>query len=175
MPDFSGRHRRRRGGTRSGSRRKHSWVELRSETNSTMTPANTRREIVLLLPLDDSEEVTLIRVVGSVFMGLQQDAAVNVVQLMAWGIYVSDSGSQGDLNLDPMNTLDIANEEWMMLKGTYDNTAVNNSTVSNIAGAMRVDIRVSRKVPEGTGIKLVFNSNANYVSAAYLRGLVLLT
>ncbi len=135
-----------------------------------MVAADTRSEVVLLLPLNEGEAVTLIRIVGSIFLGLQADAAANRVELGAWGIYIASSGSAGDLNLDPINSVDQDHENWMMLRQEYYNTSVTNSLPARLEH--RVDIRVSRKVREGEGIKLVWNCNVAYVRAAALRGLV---
>ena len=163
----------RKTGRRRGTRRSHSWINLRTELNSTLTAVAVRREVVLLLPATDADSVTLIRIVGSIFTGIQADAAANRVELVAWGIYIADSGTAGDLNLNPIIGLDVGHENWMMLKGDYYNTSVTNLVPARLEH--NVDIRVSRKVPEGSGIKLVFNANVAYVSAAYLRGLVLHT
>ncbi len=162
----------RRTGARGGkgSRRETQWVDLRLENNSTMVAAGTRSEVVLLLPLDESEAVTLIRIVGNIFMGLQADAAANRVELAAWGIYIADSGSSGDLNLNPINAVDQDHENWMFLRPMYLSTSVTN--LVPVPADDHVDIRVSRKVREGAGIKLVWNCTVAYVRAATLRGLV---
>ncbi len=160
----------RRTGRGRGTRRETQWVNLRSELNSTMVAANTRSEVVLLFPLNEGEAVTLIRIVGNIFMGLQADAAANRVELAAWGIYIAGSGSAGDLNLDPINAVDQDHENWMFLRPQYLSTSVTN--LVPVPADDHVDIRVSRKVREGDGIKLVWNCSVAYVRAGYLRGLV---
>ncbi len=163
-------HRRTpRAGVRAG-RRKTQWVELRNELNSSLIAAGTRSEVVLMLPANESEAETLIRIVGSIFMGLQADVAGQRVELAAWGIYIAPSGSSGDLNLDPINAVDQDHENWMMLRQFYLSTAVVN--LVPVPSEQKVDIRVSRKVEEGQGIKLVWNCTVAYVRAAALRGLV---
>ncbi len=163
-------HRRTGRGSRGGPRRETQWVDLRLENNSSMIGAGVRSEVVLLLPLDESEAVTLIRIVGNIFMGLQADAAANRVELAAWGIYIAGSGSAGDLNLDPINLVDLDHENWMFHRSMYLSTSVTN--LVPVPADDHVDIRVSRKVREGEGIKLVWNCTVAYVRAATLRGLV---
>ncbi len=163
-------HRRTGRRRAAGPRRETQWISLRNESNSILVAAQTRSEVVLFLPLDESEAATLIRIVGSVFIGLQADAAANTVQQASWGIYIAGSGSAGDLNLDPINTVDQDHENWMMLRQDFLSTSVTNLVPALVEN--RVDIRVSRKVREGEGIKLVWNANVAYVRAAALRGLV---
>ncbi len=165
-------HARRRN-VRGHARRRSAWVEMASEVSTTTTPATVRREVVLLLPTSDAEEVTLVRIVGSVAVGLTANLVGSWVPII-WGIYIAGSGSAGDLNLDPLNTLDMQSEHWMHLQTLYGNTNSDNLVPEAEFASHRVDIRVKRKVAEGDGIKWVVNGQVGYRSIVRLRGLVLL-
>ncbi len=167
------RRQRFRGG--SAPKRITSWVNLANEAVAVASLANARREIVLLLPLADEEAVTLIRIVGAVNIRRDLDAVGETWNRVAWGIYYAPSGSAGDLNMDPLSAVDKDSEHWMHIKYHYqtndaESVALNGSGFP--AADQQVDIKVMRKVQEGDGIKIVFNSGVGFRSAATLRGLV---
>lgn len=165
-------HARRRN-VRGHARRRSAWVEMISEISSTNSGASVPRELVLLLPTNDSEMVTLVRIVGAVGMWLQSDQAT-VAQAMAWGIYIAGSGATSDMKMTPLNALDAQSEHWLHIRKYFGNTAFGTNVIESSQLFQQVDIRVKRKVAEGDGIKLVFDGAVAYRSIAHLRGLVLL-
>ncbi len=166
-------HSRRRN-VRGRARRRSAWVEMANELVGTLTGANVPRELILLLPTTDAEQVTLVRIVGAVHMGLQTSTAADQVTPLAWGIYIAGSGTGSDLVMDPLESLDMQSEHWMHMRTVWANTD-NAGTNTGINGLLqRVDVRVKRVVAEGDGIKWSAKSPSAWVSAVRLRGLVLL-
>ncbi len=149
-------------------------MELTNDLVVTLRGANTLLDVALLVPTLDSEQVTLVRIVGAVHMGLQASEAGDQARVLAWGIYIAGSGSAADMVMDPTSSLDMQSEHWMHLRYKWANTdeSGTNTGIDRLADA--VDIRVKRKVSEGDGIKLVSNCSAAFTVGARLRGLVLL-
>jgi len=153
-----------------GPRRLTSWISGRTDATALTTAAGLVREVTLFVPLEDHEGATIIRIVGSVGIWPTQDSTFP--QTLAWGIYKAGSGSDGDLQMDPLASLDRESEHWMHMQFVYRNKNVTNTTGSNIMYSHQddlVDIRVMRKVMEGDGIKIAFNGTQNYASMANLR------
>ncbi len=167
----------RRGAHRRGAaRRKTTWFGGIDEINTTASAAGIRRDVPLFVPLEDHEGATVIRIVGSVVMGLQGDQVGDTMTSCAWGIYKAGSGSAGDLELDPISALDRDSEHWMHMRFLWRNKstgAAGKGDQDDLAN--NVDIKVMRKVEEGDGLKLVFNSLVAYVAGANLRVLLLHT
>lgn len=155
------------------SGRVHSWEDFANNNQSALVAATTRSEIVLALPATDADAFTVLRIVGQIYIGLQANAPANTVLRGAWGIYIADSGSAGDLNLDLTSSLDMGHENWLMWRAFYMNTVTTVLAAESSFTNVHVDIKVSRKVPEGSGLKLVWNCADAYVRVAALRGLVL--
>ncbi len=159
------RHRRT-----SGPKRLTSWINGHQENTRVFTLNSVVRELALFVPLEDHEGATVIRIVGNV--GLYPDADSAVVVAMTWGIYIAGSGSDGDLQLDPLSGLDRDSDHWMHMRFLYKNKDVQNTTGSNIVydyAETAVDIRVMRKVQEGDGIKIAMNCGVDYASIVNLR------
>lgn len=162
---------RRRFTGRAGPKRFTSWIDGVNDGTSTVHLALARPESVLFLPLADNEQATVTRIVGSVFIQVQLNQGVDTVIRVAWGIYLAASGSAGDFQLDPLSSLDKDSEHWLHTRTFYQSTNIASAT--NMAFAEQsVDIKVMRKVNEGDGIKLVFNSGGPFVKAASLRLLI---
>ncbi len=166
---------RSRGRTRRGPRRRSSWVDLGIQVNAQDVAAAVISEAVLILPLQDEEAVTLVRIVGTVAMGLQASEIGTSQILMSWGIYIAASGSQGDLNMSPQSAVDAESEHWLHVKHMYENTGVASLAMNVNYEDNRVDVRVMRKVQEGDGIKIAFRCPVAYTRAFALRALVLHT
>ncbi len=163
---------RPRGRSRS-PRRLTSWISGNAETGAVSTAGGAIRELTLFVPLEDHEGATLIRIVGSVALYLDVDAADPV--LLSWGIYKAGSGSVGDLSLSPSSPLDRESEHWMHMRFLSQNKNVNVGDGQITVGgyeAEYVDIKVMRKVQEGDGIKIALTCAANFLSMVNLRCLL---
>ncbi len=165
---------RRPKGRSRAPRRLTSWINAQTAAGAAVTGADTIRELTLFVPLEDHEGATVIRIVGSVWMGPTQDTGVNNVDVYSWGIYIAGSGSAGDLQMSPASALDRDSEHWMHMRHMYFNRSFSgtNDDISMFRSSYldyAVDIKVMRKVHEGDGIKLAFEATRSYNSIANLR------
>lgn len=159
---FSGR---RMGGR--GQRRSTFWADLVLETTFTDTGLGTNRNVTLYQPADEDESVTVLRIVGTVALGLQANAAV--VQAVHWGVYVSSQGSTDTL-LTAVNSTDVSSEDWLFWNAFY--VARNDIETGQPVIQEKVDIRAKRKLDQSK--HLVWTAQCAGVawsSAINLRGL----
>jgi len=158
---------------RSSDRRKTAWVDLVTEPTSVSTAAGVLRTVVLFLPATDADGATLVRIVGSYMMMIQADQATTFKAAYA-GIYFATVGSVSSATMDPSSTIDRDSEDWMWHQTTYHNRASGTADV-DFWPFSQVDIKVARKVAEGSAITLGFNCEVAYRSVVNLKGLLLLT
>jgi len=149
-------------------KRSMSWEVGVGESLSTATAANVDRQVPLFVPLEDHQGATVTRIVGSVTMGLQNNAVGTDIQMLAWGIYWAGSGTVGDMQMSPTATLDQESNHWLHLRHLHLSTRVSDRTQFGWQHDF-VDIRVQRKVAEGEGLILAFESAFAYESIASLR------
>ena len=160
---------RRYSGRRFGGRGKRAstfWVDLAVEDTTTDSTANNNRNLVLFAPSDQDENITLLRTVGSVAMGLQ--AAAVTVTALRWGIFVAAQGST-DVLLLPNSATDAGSEDWLHWTQRY--SATKDTEAVYEVDQWKVDIRVKRKLNDSRNLLWIGISSAAWSSAVNLRGL----
>ena len=167
--------RARRRFTRRGQRRRTFWsIGLGGgtglETAGVNTAAGTSRDLLLATILSDADQsLTLVRTVGSVGVSLQAAPATSVP--VFWGMYTAQSGGGGSLRLDARTDADVSEENWMHWRAVIlfgaDQTLNRTDNV--------VDIKVMRKMDQGTEIRWNGRSQSAWESCVCLRMLFMAT
>lgn len=160
------RRRRVRRPVRGRARRNTTWVDLAAQSQSSDTAANTLSENQLFLMSDELEATTVLRIVGTIFMGLQSDSAI--VTMGYWGLFKFDGDS--DTTINPASLTGVSSENLMMWK------AVPMATIDSGLGPQwkdfEVDIRAKRKLVAGDSLSLnFFCTSLAYSHIHALRGL----
>lgn len=146
---------RRRNFARRGKRRRTFWTAMGQmgggaapEGQGVNTANNVSRDLLLCTILSDQDQTaTLVRIVGSVYVGLQASPAV--VMPIYWGIYTAQSGGGGSIRLEADTQADISEETWLHWRVSHqfalDQTLNRTDEL--------VDIKVMRKLEQGVEIR----------------------
>ncbi len=157
----------RRGRGRTARRRSY-WVHLNSDTSGINVAANVAQNVTLFaLPEDTNIANTLVRIVGSVYLGVQASPAF--VAAVYYGIYKRSTSAAQSLVLNALVDTDIGSEEWLFWK-------VVNEFQADLVHHWsddKVDIKVMRKLTENEELASAANSTVNYHICENLRGLFL--
>ena len=157
---------RRRRVPRGRARRETFWVDLAVEKDQVNGAAGALRTVTLYQPATDQDKVTVVRIVGSIFLSLQ--AAQATVTAGYRGIYAS-----GDTGMSPDVASTIGDEDWMWW--TALPLVTGESDGADFQNIYSVDIRVKRKLDLDKPLVLsLIVPQAPYASMVNLRGLMML-
>ncbi len=149
-------------------RRRSYWVHLVSDSSGINVAAGAQTNTVLFaLPEDTNIANTLVRIVGSVYLGVQATPAF--VACVYYGIYKRPTSAGDAFTLNPTNDDDIGSEEWLFWKVVNEFQA----DLVHHYGDDKVDIKVMRKLTENEELMSATGSSVAYHLAANLRGLFL--
>ncbi len=150
------------------ARRRSYWVHLRSDSSGINVAANVATNTVLFaLPEDTNIANTLVRIVGSLYLGVQATPAF--VAAVYYGIYKRSTSAAQSLVLNPTSQPDIGSEEWLFWKVVNEFQA---DLVHHYSDD-RIDIKVMRKFTENEELASAANSTVAYHICENLRGLFL--
>ena len=146
------------------------WVDLALEQSAVDSGAGVIRVVTLFQPIDEDEKVTILRIVGSVFVGVQ--AAQGTVTSVNWGVYTAPTGTTS-LLLNPASSSNVSSENWLHWRSVY--TSRSDVDSSDISGylASKVDIKVKRKLDPTTLLQWSCSAGVAFSSAVSLRGLMM--
>ncbi len=161
------RKRFRRGRT---GRRRSFWELLTRNTSGVNVNANVANNVTLFSVTEDAsgqDPVTLVRIVGSVYLGIQ--TTPSFVAPVFYGIYWRPTSSSNSLVLSAISTADRGSEHWMFTK------VVNEFQADLVHHWVddHIDIKVMRKVGQGEEIASAADCTVNYHICENLRGLFL--
>ena len=164
--------RRRLGGPRRsfGQRRSTFWVDLIQDGTAVDTAAGVVRTVVLLAPTELDGQITIVRIVGAVGVGI--NGTQSTPTILAWGVYVAGQGTAADTILDPTNLNDMSSEDWLHWRPRICVLADSNQR-QNEHGP--VDIKVKRKLNDQLNLVFCASSSVAFSSVAALRGLCMRT
>ncbi len=158
----------RRGGfsrQRRGKRTATWWADLALETVAVDTGAAGIRVLALFQPVDEDEKITIGRIVGAVYVGLQ---AASIPRDVYWGIYTAPVGGTS-LLLDPKTSSNVSSENWLHWRPVYQTDADTDS--APVWDDTKIDIRVKRKLDPTTLLQFSVSAGVAFSSAVSLRGL----
>ena len=161
--------RRRRFG-RAGHRRRSYWeaADIRFTAGLNIA-ANVPHNSTLysLSENDENQSSTIVRLLGSVYMGIQSTPAF--VACVFWMVYWRPFSSAGGMVLDAFGTNDVGSEHVMhwRVKNEFQGDLVHHSDDDD------VDIKVMRKLNAQEEIASAFNCTVAYHITMNLRGLFL--
>ncbi len=143
------------------------WESLLVETSETATALGAAgRSLVLWQPPTvQQQQVTVLRIVGSITTSLQAASAVQ--RAVMFGIFVSGQGT-GDVILQAN---DLTSDFWMYWKS---HVHLNANTGEDGVQTQQVDIRVKRKLGNNRHLILTISCpDAAFDSTINLRGLLM--
>ena len=162
--------RRTYGGRRFGGRGKRSatyWVDLNNDDLLVVRGADAHVTTTLYAPSEESDKVTVVRIVGSV---TAEHGAVNTLTSLQafWGIYRSAlSGAAGSLTLDAKDAADQSSDDWLW----WSVLMVPGASLSAGVGQQMVDIKAKRKLDLEHRLVMSFRCAGAVDTAFNLRGL----
>ncbi len=154
-----------RGGSRGRNRSATWWADLALEDVAVDSAAAVIRVLTLFQPVDEDEKLTVVRIVGSVYVGLQ---VASIPRSVYWGIYTAPVGTTS-LLLDPKNSSNVSSENWLHWRPVYQTQADTDS--DPLWEHIKVDIKVKRKLDPTTLLQFSVSAGAAFSSAVSLRGL----
>ena len=158
---------KRKGGGRS-ARRRSFWVHFARDTAGINIGANVaQNETLFSLPEDTNLSLTVVRIVGSVYLGIQATPAFVVP--VFWGIYKRPTSSADSLVLNAIDPTDRGSEEWLHHRIVNEFQA---DLVHHWKDDM-VDVKVMRIITENEELASAANCTAAYHICENLRGLFL--
>ncbi len=125
----------------------------------------------LYIPSQEEVKVTVLRIVGAVYMSLQADNAA--MRGLHWGIHTRQRGSSTTA-LDPSTASDVSSEDWLMWKTVHSSLLLPERAGGN-ATQWDVDIRAKRKLDLTTDLAWVGIGPLVWNSMLNLRGLFMVT
>lgn len=159
--------RARRFPVRGKAKRSTTWIDLGIGTDAADVAAGTLSTNQLFLMSDELEATTCLRIVGTVFCGLQATGAA--VVMAYWGLYWL--GNLDDATIaDPSTATGVSSENLMFWRAIPCGNSDLNQTTRNIS-QYYVDIRARRKLVGGDSLSLQFNCSDAYSQLFALRGL----
>ncbi len=141
-------------------RRKGNWFAAVTTTAGVNVAAGVQTNINILTAFD--EPVTVVRMVGDIFMHPQADVAFYA----KWMLWLNRGGDSG---MDLTASGDIQREDVMHLKNVFTHSTHNGA----FASPSHVDVKVKRKLFTESHIVLSLYSATAYTYYANLRAYVL--
>ncbi len=150
-------------------RRKY-WVDLVLDSAAVDTTAAVARTTNLFVSTLETEAPTLLRIVGSIYIGPQANQGVVVMGYT--GIYVRDDFGTSDPAMQPNVPVDVSNGSWLWWKAR-PMAPIDTSQFSSDSVGYDVDVRVKRKLSMERSLHLVYYSDVAYSAAGNLRALMM--